>query len=435
MLFRNRALAVVAAEHGEAEIEQLVHRGTGAARAAAQPQHRPLRRNDARGEFVEFGIGRRARRRQRQHEIVEDRGALDRRALQVDRHLHADRTGRRRQRIHRGAGQHADRLLRRTYAIGRLGDRAQHAQLVRRIVHRAHFAIDEFRRCLAGDVQHRRAGEARLDQAADGVRRSWAGGREDHAKPAGDAGIAVGHVRAAEFAARHHEADGVAPADRIQHRDVVHRGDAERGGHAALREEFGDQIADGVITRHRGLLFVAREAGAAPFARQPSGRAMPAGSEVGAEMAASQTEKAESVPGVARGAGRVRDRQCMGCRIGTHPGRRSALPALATSSGAAAGMLGRRDGRITREESLAHARAMVRGDRPAGVGRPGEGLRRCAGGCRADHPSGRRYRPGRRLDRGCDRRSETRRCTMPGWRRSASPRRSRRRARCHFRSC
>ena len=33
--------------------------------------------------------------------------------------------------------------------------------------------------------------------------------------------------------------------------------------------------------------------------------------------------------------------------------------ALATSSGAAAGMLGRRDGRITREESLAHAKAVV----------------------------------------------------------------------------
>lgn len=33
--------------------------------------------------------------------------------------------------------------------------------------------------------------------------------------------------------------------------------------------------------------------------------------------------------------------------------------ALATSSGAAAGVLGRRDGRITREEALAHARAIV----------------------------------------------------------------------------
>ena len=35
------------------------------------------------------------------------------------------------------------------------------------------------------------------------------------------------------------------------------------------------------------------------------------------------------------------------------------FPALATSSGACAGTLGRRDGRITRDEALAHARAIV----------------------------------------------------------------------------
>ena len=33
--------------------------------------------------------------------------------------------------------------------------------------------------------------------------------------------------------------------------------------------------------------------------------------------------------------------------------------ALATSSGASAGMLGRRDGKVTRDEALAHARAIV----------------------------------------------------------------------------
>ena len=33
--------------------------------------------------------------------------------------------------------------------------------------------------------------------------------------------------------------------------------------------------------------------------------------------------------------------------------------ALATSSGASAGILGRRDGQVTREEALAHARAIV----------------------------------------------------------------------------
>ena len=49
--------------------------------------------------------------------------------------------------------------------------------------------------------------------------------------------------------------------------------------------------------------------------------------------------------------------------------------ALATSSGASAGMLGRRDGKVTRDGS-AGARAGDRGgDRPAGLGRPGEGFR------------------------------------------------------------
>ena len=269
MLLGHRALAVDAVEHGEAEIEQLVHRRTRAARAGAQPQHRPLRRDHARGEFVEFGIRRRARRRQRQHEIVEDRRPLDRHALQIDRHLDADRASRRRQRIHRRAGQHADRLLRGAHAIGALRHRAQHAKLVRRVVHGAHLAIDEFRRGLAGDVQHGRAGEARLDQPADGVRRARPGGGEDHAQAAGDACVAVRHVRAAQLAARHDEADGVAPADCIQHRDVVHRGDAERGGDAALREEFGHQVADGVIARHRHAPARCCDAGAGGLVRQP----------------------------------------------------------------------------------------------------------------------------------------------------------------------
>jgi 2-methylisocitrate lyase-like PEP mutase family enzyme len=35
------------------------------------------------------------------------------------------------------------------------------------------------------------------------------------------------------------------------------------------------------------------------------------------------------------------------------------FPALATSSGAAAGTLGRRDGKITRDEALAHCRIIV----------------------------------------------------------------------------
>ena len=52
--------------------------------------------------------------------------------------------------------------------------------------------------------------------------------------------------------------------------------------------------------------------------------------------------------------------------------------ALATSSGAKAGVLGKRDGKVTREEALANARLIVERLRPAGVGRSREGLRRCA---------------------------------------------------------
>ena len=255
MLLGDGALAVDAVDRGEAEIEQLVHCRARPACAGTEPQHRPLRRHDARGKFVKFAVRRRARRRQRQHEIVEDGRALDRRALQIDRHLDADRAGRRRQSVHRGTGQHADCLLRGADAIGTLRDRAQHAELIRRVVHGADLAIDELRRGLTGDVQHGCAGEARLDQTTDGIRRTWSGGGENHTETAGDARIAVGHVGAAQFAARHDEADGVAPTDRIQHRDVVHGGDAERGGDAALREEFRHQIADGIIARHLALPF------------------------------------------------------------------------------------------------------------------------------------------------------------------------------------
>jgi len=176
MLFRDRALAVDAVEHGEAKIEQLVHGRTCAACAGPQPKHRPLRRDNTRGQFVQFGVRRRARRRHRQYEIVEDRGTLDRHALNVDRYFHADRSGRRRQRVYCGTAQHADRLLRRADAIRGLGHRTQHAELIGCVVHRAHLAVDELSRRLSRDVQHRGAGEARLDQSADRVRRTRSGG-------------------------------------------------------------------------------------------------------------------------------------------------------------------------------------------------------------------------------------------------------------------
>src|ERR1700748_3643734 len=75
-------------------------------------------------------------------------------------------------------------------------------------------------------------------------------------------------------------------------------------------------------------------------------------------MAASQTEKARQFQALhaAQGAFVIANAWDAGsARILAGIG----FPALATSSGAAAGVLGRRDGAISRDESLVHARAVV----------------------------------------------------------------------------
>ena len=68
--------------------------------------------------------------------------------------------------------------------------------------------------------------------------------------------------------------------------------------------------------------------------------------------------------------------------------------ALATSSGASAGILGRRDGKVTRDEALAHAHAIVTAtDLPVSADlENGGGI----------HSPRRRGGPGRRLHRGRD---------------------------------
>ncbi len=202
---------------------------------------------------------------------------------------------------------------------------------------------------------------------------------------AGNAGIAVRHVRAAEFAACHHEADGVAPADRIQHRDVVHRGDAERGGDAALREEFGHQIADGVVARHLELpLVVATLEQAVWSVNQRSVWYTACGCPVRIgpsccwqarrECHGDQSDReGQSVPRAAREV--LCHRQRVGRRFGAHPGRRRLHRT---------GDLERRrggDARPARRDD--HARGVAgarahrgRGDRSSGFGGSGKGFRR-----------------------------------------------------------
>src|SRR5689334_24379368 len=75
-------------------------------------------------------------------------------------------------------------------------------------------------------------------------------------------------------------------------------------------------------------------------------------------MAASQTEKARQFQALhaAPGAFVIANAWDAGsARILAGVG----YPALATSSGASAGVLGRRDGKVARDEALAHCRAIV----------------------------------------------------------------------------
>ena len=76
--------------------------------------------------------------------------------------------------------------------------------------------------------------------------------------------------------------------------------------------------------------------------------------------------------------------------------------ALATTSAGLAFALGRRDGEgaVSRDDALAQCRRDRGRDAAAGLGGPGERLRRRAGDGGRDDPSGGRCRSGRRLDRG-----------------------------------
>ena len=305
MILRHRAAAVPACDHAETQVQQPRGFLTGVLGAVAQPQQRTLGGHDAGGEFVQLRGGRRARRRQRQHEIVQDRRAVDLLTLQIDRHLDADRPHRRGQSIDGGAGQHTDCALRGPYPVGGFADRAHHAELIHGIMDGAHFAVGVAARGVPGDVQNRGAGELCLDQAADRVGRSRTGGREDDTEPTVHAGIAVRHMRTAQFASRHHEADGVAPADRVQHRNVVNGCDAKGRGHAARGQELGNQVADGVVRSH--VVVSPPNRRQAETAREPR-QCSPLGSPLGS-LPGFGPELAPFCPG----------ERCKSCRLPTAP--------------------------------------------------------------------------------------------------------------------
>ena len=241
MGFRHDAPAVGAGHDAEAHIGEAQGRRFRPARTAAEPQHRAACFGDRLCQRIE--IGRRGRRAQ-DLRCSEGRRYLDRRTLDVDRDFHADRPGRRGQRGPDRFAQHAKRLFRRPDAEKGLGDALQHGRLVGRFVDIAPAAVEPAALDLACQMQHRRAGGQRLDQAAGGIAGRHAGGGDADAEPARNPGEGIGHVERAGLAARRHEAHPVAAREGVEDRHVVDRNDAERGFHPARVEKGGDQIAD-----------------------------------------------------------------------------------------------------------------------------------------------------------------------------------------------
>jgi hypothetical protein len=108
--------------------------------------------------------------------------------------------------------------------------------------------------------------------------------------------------------------------------------------------------------------------------------------------------------------------------------------ALATSSGASAAVRGRKDGQLSRDEVLAHARDVVAATDLPVAGRSRERLRRVAAQVAETIRLAADGRPRRRLDRGLHRRQGASRSTTSASRSSASPPRPRRARACRSRS-
>ncbi len=170
MIFGQHAAPLHAGHHAEAQRHQAFHLGARMPRPAAEPQQRPARGGELLGQLRDTRAVVLARRHVGGGEIG---GPLDQGGLDVDRDLDPDRAARRGLRDAHGLAQRGQHGVDGAHAEGRLGDRVEHGQLVRRLVDVGEAPIQVGRFDLPGDVQQRGAGRERLDHRAGRV----AGGR------------------------------------------------------------------------------------------------------------------------------------------------------------------------------------------------------------------------------------------------------------------
>ena len=153
VVFGNHGAAMLAGHQADTQLHQPSRFRTGVTGAVAEPQQRAFCRNQKLGEIVQGGVVRRRLRYSQHRNIVELDGPLDQGFLHIDGKLDADRPSGRRQRLTGGLGDDGKRLIGVIYAIGRLGDRRQHGELIRHIMDRAAPQADIGARRLPGEMQ------------------------------------------------------------------------------------------------------------------------------------------------------------------------------------------------------------------------------------------------------------------------------------------
>ena len=172
---------------------------------------------------------------------------LDRSILLIDGHLDRDRA--------RAAGDcqlnrlphHLGDLFGARRPKRRLADAIEHRQLILGAVQEGAIFVDVGRVDLAGDVDHWRARDERLEQRPGCVGGADAGAGHHRREATRGAGKPVGHRSGAVLGASGHQPESALAGERVKDGDVVDADDAEERVHASGLQAVDDQLATGAL--------------------------------------------------------------------------------------------------------------------------------------------------------------------------------------------
>ena len=133
---------------------------------------------------------------------------------------------------------------------------------------------DQMRRHLPGDADERDRVHERVGEASDRIGRARPGGDEQHADPAGRAGVAFGRVRGALFMAHENMAERILAENGVVDRQDRAAGIAEDEVDSLVLQRFDDHLRAGHLFRHCDPPFVSSFFGSrfGPWRGKPDSR-------------------------------------------------------------------------------------------------------------------------------------------------------------------